>query len=151
MRYASAGPTVATYSSRPRTTATATPIGPGLVRVAEAVAVALVGEPLVGDAHDLDQALPDPGRLVVVVLVADRVRDDAGRLARPAAARPRGHQEVQVALGAPHGADRRLDHDDGVGGVRQPVLLRDGAELQLETDGQGSSLMGCATRSCEGS
>ena len=40
------------------------------------------------------------------------------------------------------GADRRLDHDDGVGGVRQPVLLRDGAELQLETDGQGSSLMG---------
>ena len=28
MRYASAGPTVATYSSRPRTTATATPIGP---------------------------------------------------------------------------------------------------------------------------
>ena len=44
-----------------------------------------------------------------------------------------------------------FDHHDGVGRVRQTVLLRDGAELQLETDGQGSSLMGCATRSCEGS
>ena len=106
-----------------------------------AVAVALVGEALVGDPQDLGQALADAGRLVVVVLVADRVGDHPGRLARAVARDPRGHEQVQVALRASDGADRWLDHHDRVGRVGEPVLLRDGAELQLESDGQAASLM----------
>ena len=111
-------------------------------RVAHAVAVLLVGEPLVGDAQDLDQALPDAGRLVVVVLVADRVGDHPRRLAGPVAGQARRDEEVEVALRAGDGADGRLDHDDGVGGVGELVLLGDGTELQLQADGQGWSLTG---------
>ena len=60
--------------------------------VAQPVAVPLVGQALVGDAEHLRQALADPGRLVVVVLVADRVGDDAASpraLAGPGRARSR--------------------------------------------------------------
>jgi hypothetical protein len=113
----------------------------GLLAVSHAVAVALVGEALVGDPQHLGQALADAGRLVVVVLVADRVGDHPGRLARAIARDPRGHEQVQVALRASDGADRWLDHHDRVGRVGDPVLLRDGAELQLESDGQAASLM----------
>ena len=114
--------------------------------VAHPVAVALVGEPLVGDAHHLGQALPDAGRLVVVVLVADRVGDHPRRLARAVAGGPRRDQQVQVALRPCDGADGRLDDHDGVGRVGELVLLGDGTELQLETDGQATSLMVGATR-----
>jgi hypothetical protein len=113
--------------------------------VTERIAVPLVGQALVGDTEHLGQALADPGRLVVVVLVADRVGDDACGLPRTRSGDPGRHEQVQVALGPPHGSDRRLHHDNRVGRIGKPILLRDGAELQLETGGQRVSLMGAAT------
>ena len=47
----------------------------------EAEPVRLVGEPLVGGRDRLLEADPDAGRLVVVVLVPDRLGGEAGRLA----------------------------------------------------------------------
>ena len=115
-------------------------------RVPHPVAVALVGEPLVRDAHHLGQALPDARGLVVVVLVADGVGDHPRRFAGAVAGDPRRHQQVQVALRPRDGADGRLDDHDGVGRVGELVLLGDGTELQLEADGQETSLMVGATR-----
>ena len=97
--------------------------------------VGLVGEPLVGRRDRLLEADPDPGRLVVVVLVADRLGDQAGRLEGVARRDPRGHEQVQVALGARDGTDARLDDDERVGRVGESVVLGDDAELHLEPYG----------------
>ena len=80
IRYASAGPTVATYISLPRTTATPIPIGPLPSVALRPSRSSLVGEPLVGRGDRLLEADADPGRLVVVVLVADRLGGQPGRL-----------------------------------------------------------------------
>src|SRR4051794_28217638 len=51
--------------------------------------VALVGESLVDRRDRLLEADADAGRLVVVVLVADRLRGDPGRLRRARVRQPR--------------------------------------------------------------
>ena len=94
-----------------------------------------VGEPLVGEPDGLLEADPDPGRLVVVVLAADRVRRKPRRLAHAAAWHPAGDQEVEVALGTRNRAHVRLDDDQGVRGVIDAVRVRDHAELHLEPNG----------------
>src|SRR4051794_5984894 len=76
-----------------------------------------MAQPLVGVGDRLDEALADARRLVVVVLVADRLGRQARRLAGTVAAGPAGHEDVEVALRPSAGSDRRLDDDDRVGRV----------------------------------
>ena len=101
----------------------------------EAEPVGLVGEPLVGGRDRLLEADPDPGRLVVVVLVADRLGGQAGRLERVARRDPRGHEQVEVALRARDRADARFDDDERVRRVGESVVLGDDAELHVESYG----------------
>ena len=134
MRYASAGPTVTTYSSLPRTTAAATPIGP------------LVSSPpsrsrwwaifLFAALIALARQTAMPGRLVVEVVVVDRLGHGLGRLAEPRPGQPAGHEQEQAALRAEGRPDRRLVDDDRVRGVGKAILLGDEAELHLEPYGQ---------------
>ena len=100
-----------------------------------------MGEPLVGRRDRLLEADPDAGRLVVVVLVADRLGGQPGRLVGVARVQARGHQQVQVALRARDRTDARLDHDERVGRVGEAVVLGDDAELHLESNGQSGPLV----------
>ena len=97
--------------------------------------VGLVDESLVGGRDRLLDADADPGRLVVVVLVADGLGGKAGRLECVAAADARRDEQVEVALRARHRTDARFDHDERIRRVRESVVLGDESELQLESGG----------------
>ena len=109
--------------------------------------VGLVRQPLVGRRDRLLEADPDPGRLVVVVLVADRLGRQARRLERVARRDPRGHQQVEVTLGSRDGTDARFDDDERVGRVGESIMLGDDAELHVEPYGHpGLFVFGRAPR-----
>ena len=101
----------------------------------ERAALAGMGESLVRDLDRLHEADPDPGRLVVVVLAADRVGDEAGRLAGARAGDARGHEEEEVALGPRLGADARLHVERGVGRICGALGVGDDTELHLDPVG----------------
>ena len=101
----------------------------------EAEPVGLVDQPLVRGRDRLLEADPDPGRLVVVVLVADRLGGQPRRLERVARADAGRDEQVEVALRAGHGSHARLDHEEGVRRVVEAVVLGDEAEFQLESGG----------------
>jgi hypothetical protein len=84
-----------------------------------------VEEALVGGRDRLLEADPDPRRLVVVVLVADRLGRQPGGLERMARAGPRRDQQIEVALRPGDRADARLHDDEGVGRIVEPVVLCD--------------------------
>ena len=98
-------------------------------------AIALVGELLVRGLDRLADADADAGRLVVVVLGADRLGGVAGCLGDPLARAAGRDQQVQRALGPRDRAHAGLHHDHAVGGVGQPVGLGHEAEFHLESDG----------------
>ncbi len=104
-------------------------------RAAQAEPVALVGEPLVGGRDRLLEADPDAGRLVVVVLVADRLGGQARRFEGVPRADLRGDEQVEVPLRARHRADAGLDDDDRVRRVGEAIVLGDDTELHMEADG----------------
>src|SRR5439155_5876843 len=76
--------------------------------LAQAEPVARVPEPFVGIPDRLLKADPDPGRLVVVVLVLDRVGYEPRGVAEPMPPFRRGHEQVEAPLRAKDRADRRL-------------------------------------------
>jgi hypothetical protein len=84
-----------------------------------------VEEALVGRRDRLLETDPDAGRLVVVVLVADRLGGEAGRLERVARADPGRDEQVEVALRPGDRADARLDHHQGVWRIVETVVLGD--------------------------
>ncbi len=98
---------------------------PVLARDLQAETVGLVEQALVGRGDRLLEADADPRRLVVVILVADRLGREARGLERMARARARRHQQVQVALRPGDRADARLDDHEGVGRVVEAVVLGD--------------------------
>ena len=104
------------------------PIEPG----AEPAALARVAQPAVGGADRLLEDDRDAGRLVVVVLAPDRVRDQPARVARLAAGRARRDDQVEAALGARLRAGRGLGDEDRVGGGGEPVLLGHQPVLERE-------------------
>ena len=116
----------------------------------EAEPVGLVGEPLVGRRDRLLEADPDPGRLVVVVLVADRLGRQAGRLERVSRRDPRGHQEIEVALRPRDGTDARFDDDERVGRVGESIMLGDDTELHVEPYGHPGLSCSGGPRGLEG-
>ncbi len=71
-------------------------------------------EHLVGRSDRLPQANRDAGREVVVVVVADPLGDELGRLAQLAPACPRDEQ-VEAPLRSRRRADVGLDHNNSVG------------------------------------
>ncbi len=93
--------------------------------------IGLVGKPLVGGPDRLLETDPDAGRFVVVVLVADRLGRQPSGLERVARRDARGHQQIQVALGARDGTNARFDDDERVGRVGESVMLGDDAKLHL--------------------
>ena len=101
------------------------PDRPVLARDLQAKTVGLMEQALVGRGDGLLEADADPGRLVVVVLVADRLGREARGLERVARARARRHQQVQVALRPGDRTDARLDDHEGVGRVVEAVVLGD--------------------------
>ena len=94
-----------------------------------------VDETLVGQPDGFFQAHPDPGRLVVVVLAADRVGHQASRLADASTHGVARDEQVQVSLGAGDRADIRLDDDERVGRVGDAIGIGHDAELHLEPNG----------------
>jgi hypothetical protein len=102
----------------------------------QAEPVSLMDEALVGGRDRLLDADPDPGRLVVVVLVPDRLGRQPRRLERVARADARRHQQVQVPLRARHRTHARFDDDERVRRVGEAIVLGDETELQLESGAQ---------------
>src|SRR6516225_9579388 len=92
----------------------ADPDRPVAVRRLEAEPVRLVGQPLVGGRDGLLETDADPRRLVVVVLVADRLCGQPGRLERVARGDPGRDEQVEVTLRSSDGAHARLHDDDRV-------------------------------------
>ena len=105
--------------------------------VAQRAALAGVGQALVRDLDRLDEAHPDPGRFVVVVLAPDRVGDEGCGVsgARPGDAR--GDEEEEVALRPRLRTDARLHVERGVRRIGRLLRVGDDAELHLDPVGHG--------------
>jgi hypothetical protein len=113
----------------------ADPDRPVAVRCPQPEAVGLMGEPLVRGRDRLLEADADAGRLVVVVLISDRLGRQARRLEGVARRDARGHEQVQVALGARDRPDARFDDHERVGRVGESVVFGDDADLHVEPYG----------------
>ena len=103
--------------------------------VAEREPVPLGEEAAIRRADRLLETDDEARGLIVVVLALDGVGDEADGVAQSPTLADAGHDEEEAPLGADRRADRRLDDDDGVWGVLEPLGLGHQAELHLQSDG----------------
>src|SRR6185503_20347032 len=111
----------------------------------QGAALAGVAQALVRDLDRLDQADPDSGGFVVVVLAPDGVGDELRRVACPLAGHPRGDEQEEMALGARLRSDARLDVERGVRRIWGVLGVGNDTELHLGPVGHwvlAASLLG---------
>ena len=115
-------------------------------KVARDVVIALADDP----GADLRGIVPRSVDLVREILALrlelQVAPDPPASLAADLAARKVGWLALAIALLVFGFFLFVLHHDHRVGRIGQPILIRYGAELQLEAGGQGAILMGGATR-----